>query len=50
MNKLDLNVFSCFLSVPSQEARHSETEERLPAKLHPLSGLYTHDAHCSPLL
>lgn len=36
--------------VSLQEARHGETEERLPAKLHPLSGLHTHDAHRSPLL
>lgn len=36
--------------LPPQETRHGETEERLPAKLHPLSGLHAHDAHGAPLL
>lgn len=37
-------------SVPLQEARHGEAEERLPAQLHPLSGLHAHDADGAALL
>lgn len=47
--KAQVPTFGLF-SPPFQEARHSQTEECFPTKLHPLAGLHPHDADCSPLL
>lgn len=48
--KAQVPTFGLFSPPPFQEARHSQTEECFPTKLHPLAGLHPHDADCSPLL